>query len=316
MPHTDNQPTGGPEFSTTGHSDAVTAGPARSSVHRNRVYGWVQVLVTVGAIVTLLVVIGPDPFVAGLRALTPWSIAVALALGAAGTLIQAQRWRLVSRGYGTVLSLSDAWMRCWQAVFLNSVLPGGLAGDAMRAIEHRVGRDASWRGSVGSVAGERLAGTAVVLVAASVALLGVRPWLSAAAGGAALVVVAFAWPALRRLAARDLVAVGALSVAGWLVFAALFVVAVRSEIVAVTIPAWPDVFGLAAVLLAGMSIPLSWGGWGPREGAAALGFVVFGYTAELGVAVSVGYGLLALISVLPGGLVLLTRSALFAVRGA
>lgn len=43
------------------------------------------------------------------------------------------------------------------------------------------------------------------------------------------------------------------------------------------------------------------------RGNPDLGFVVLGHSAPLGVGVSVGYGLLALVSVMPGGLVLLVR---------
>ena len=57
---------------------------------------------------------------------------------------------------------------------------------------------------------------------------------------------------------------------------------------------------LMVVLLAGMSIPLSVGGWGPREAAGVLAAVLVGAPAATGLAVAAGYGLLATASVLPG----------------
>ncbi len=60
------------------------------------------------------------------------------------------------------------------------------------------------------------------------------------------------------------------------------------------------------VLLA-MAIPLSVAGWGIREGAAALVWQAAGLDAAEGVAASVSYGLVVLLSTLPGALVLQRR---------
>ena len=59
--------------------------------------------------------------------------------------------------------------------------------------------------------------------------------------------------------------------------------------------------------LMAMSLPISVGGWGPREGVAAFTFWMAGLGAPLGVTSSVAYGALALIASLPGGAVLLAR---------
>jgi len=57
------------------------------------------------------------------------------------------------------------------------------------------------------------------------------------------------------------------------------------------------------VLLA-MAIPLSVAGWGIREGAAALVWQAAGLDAAEGVAASVSYGVVVLLSTLPGALAL------------
>jgi uncharacterized membrane protein YbhN (UPF0104 family) len=62
---------------------------------------------------------------------------------------------------------------------------------------------------------------------------------------------------------------------------------------------------IAVVVLLAMTIPLSVGGWGPREGVAAWAFAAFGLGAGQGVAAATAYGVLALFSVLPGMVVLL-----------
>jgi glycosyltransferase 2 family protein len=56
-----------------------------------------------------------------------------------------------------------------------------------------------------------------------------------------------------------------------------------------------------------MAVPVNFGGWGPREAAGALAATLVGVPPAVGVAVSVGYGLLATVSVLPGFLVLVVE---------
>ena len=60
------------------------------------------------------------------------------------------------------------------------------------------------------------------------------------------------------------------------------------------------------VLLA-MAIPLSIAGWGVREGAAALVWQATGLDPAQGVAISISYGVVILLSSLPGALMLLRR---------
>ncbi len=60
------------------------------------------------------------------------------------------------------------------------------------------------------------------------------------------------------------------------------------------------------VLLA-MAIPLSIAGWGVREGAAALVWQAAGLDPAQGVAISISYGVVILLSSLPGALMLLRR---------
>ena len=57
---------------------------------------------------------------------------------------------------------------------------------------------------------------------------------------------------------------------------------------------------LALLVLLGASIPLSIGGWGPREGVAGWAFAVVGLGAPAGVTAAVLFGVLALIAVAPG----------------
>ena len=74
---------------------------------------------------------------------------------------------------------------------------------------------------------------------------------------------------------------------------------------AVGVDATPGQITAAAVLaVLASAIPLSIGGWGPREGVAAWAFAVAGLGAATGIAASTTYGVLAMIAVAPGALVL------------
>jgi hypothetical protein len=66
-----------------------------------------------------------------------------------------------------------------------------------------------------------------------------------------------------------------------------------------------ELVALLMVIQTAMVIPLSIGGWGPREGAAAWAFAAAGLGAANGVTVSTLYAVLALAAVSPGAGLLL-----------
>ncbi len=283
----------------------------RAEVHTARrkvlLLSAVQVACFAGLISYLAHTFGLAAFAAGLGAVNAWTVLLALGCGFTGTLAQAARWRIVCRGYGMELSVGQALRQCYSASLLNSVLPSGVAGDVFRAVRHRSAKQSSWSSAVGSVAGERLAGTVVVVLAAAVALLRIDWRLSLATTAVAGAVFAAAWPSLRRLLLRASMSVWVLSILAWLSFATMFCAAAL-----LTTPdlALFHLAGLAAICLASMFIPLGVGGWGPREGATALAFLAYGYSGAGGVAAATGYGLLALVSVLPGADTLVAVSPL------
>lgn len=84
-------------------------------------------------------------------------------------------------------------------------------------------------------------------------------------------------------------------------YVAVFVLAARAVGVETSLPALAL---LVPPVLVTMLVPVSVAGWGVREGAAALLWGAVGLTASDGVAISVAYGLLVLISSLPGAVML------------
>ncbi|WP_258935249.1 hypothetical protein [Nesterenkonia pannonica] len=148
-----------------------------------------------------------------------------------------------------------------------------------------------------SMAAERLVGTAVVFAAAGTVLLTLAPLAAAGCLVAALIAGGIAARWMRALSAVEVIQVVALSVLGWLCFASIFMLS--TAILEPTVPA-SVLPSSAAVALAGMSVPVGVGRWGLREAASAWSFSISGLPAADGIRVSVGYGVLAVVSTVPG----------------
>ncbi|MFK0248969.1 lysylphosphatidylglycerol synthase transmembrane domain-containing protein [Amycolatopsis azurea] len=303
-----------------------------------RLWPWLRIL---GALVILGVLVrqlGTRAFLDGLREVDAGGVAAALAIGCATTVFSAWRWCLVARRLSLKLSLPRAVGEYYRALFLNCVLPAGVLGDVDRAVQHGRGAGDVPRG-VRAVVLERTAGQ-IVLIGASVAVvLGtpsvVPPPIDGVVMVAGIVVVVLALAAVvtgmtagkhwihsgskwRRGFAVTLadVRLGLLTRETWpgvsLLSAAtlaghltLFLVAARAA--GVTAPIG-DLLPLMILALLAMGLPLNIGGWGPREGVCALLFGAAGLGLAQGVTVAVVYGVLALVSSLPGAGVLLVGS--------
>lgn len=249
----------------------------------------------------------------------------ALALTVFQVALSAWRWRYTVERLGLPLAYPVAVREYYLATFLNQVLPGGVLGDVNRAWRH--GSGAGERlSAVHGVAIERLSGQLVLglVVALSVGwlvssgLLTFGPW----DGGQWLVIVAVviilgAWLVVKtaiasylqrlrhdlylsllnrtvlpvQLGSSLLVLASYLGVFLCLAWGAGYLDSVESGVV---------IAGLGSILLLSMVIPLTVAGWGIREGAAAVLWPMVGLPAEQGVALSVGYGALVLVSSLPG----------------
>ncbi|WP_433047966.1 lysylphosphatidylglycerol synthase transmembrane domain-containing protein [Dactylosporangium sp. CS-033363] len=297
-----------------------------------RAVNWGLVRTVAGIAVLALLVwrVGSGPFLAGLRMIDAWAILAAVGVGAATIVACAWRWQLVARGLGMRLSLRTAIAELYRAVLINSTLPGGVLGDVDRAVGHGKADGDLGRG-IRAVVWERTAGQ-VVQIALAVALLWalpspVRPYVprvAAAVALFALVVVVLALVAGRRgpqwwrravdtlradvrevLLTRRIwpgvVFFSAVAVAGHLI---TFLVAARTA--GLTAPA-SQLLPLTLLALLAMGVPANIGGFGPREGVAAWAFAAAGLTAAQGVATATVYGVLVLVSSLPGVAVLLFR---------
>ena len=292
----------------------------------------IRLVVGLGLPVLLVVRLGAGGVVEALAGISGPVVAAALLLGALTTVAGAARWCVVARGVGLSLPLGEATADAYRATLLNSLLPAGVLGDVHRAVRHH--RPGDGRGARAVVI-ERVAGQVVVVAVGAAVLFAqpavvhavVGPGLGFVAAGVVLLVagvVGWLWTARRaarwRLglvaAMRDVreglgrwrtaPAVVLLSLVALAGLLALFVVAARTA--GVTAPLG-QLLPLVTVALLAMSVPLTVGGWGPREAVAAVAFAAVGLDPGQGLATAVVYGVLALISCAPGALVLLADAA-------
>lgn len=265
-----------------------------------------------------------------------WVLA-ALALSVGQVALSAWRWRFTATRLGIALPFGTAVREYYLATFLNQVLPGGVLGDVSRAWRHA--SVAPTRTSIHAVVLERLSGQAIMLGVAACSLA----WLVASVWGVALafgLVIALLWAVRRRFAdaptatdptathrtgspdsggealhadtRRALFTDGAFAIqllTSTLVVASyLMVYLMAARALGVSTP-MSRLLPLLAPVLVTMLLPVTIAGWGLREGAAAWLWSAVGLTAADGIAISVAYGVLVLVSALPGALVLLLTPA-------
>ncbi len=249
--------------------------------------------------------------------------------------LSAWRWRYTAKRLGLQMSYSRAFREYYLASFLNQVLPGGVMGDAGRAWRHSRETDKKL-GAVHAVIIERLSGQFALFLVVAWAVA----WLSESGRFSPNLSVGWLLP---------VVAIGSLAVGLWGMRSknragryirrlckdlsqTLFgwqVLPIQLGTSLLVLGSYLAVFfllaqqagyieregsgflmlALCSLLLLSMVIPLTVAGWGVREGAAAVLWPLAGLPAEQGVALSVAYGVLVLISSFPGLAVLLRRQS-------
>lgn len=297
-----------------------------------RWWTWLRLFGAAGILVVLAWRLGTGAFLDGLRAISFWSLLAALGIGVGTTVCCAWRWCVITRGLGLQLALRTAVADYYRSVLLNSVLPAGVLGDVHRGVSHGHRSGKLGRG-VRAVVLERFAGQ-VVLIAIGVIACLVHPALSrdivsaSAVITASVVLIGLAGVvtflglrvlAVRRAAAtfwRDtriallsrsalppVVISSAAAVAGHV---SLFLVA--AKVAGSEVPTGALLPLLVLALLV-MALPINIGGWGPREAFLAVAFSATGLNPAQGLAMSVVYGVLAMVTALPGVFFLFRRDS-------
>lgn len=307
--------------------DADSKTVARDTGSPSKAAWLIRLLLPIGLLAAITTVVDASA-IALLLADTDWRIvAVALVLVQGQIVASAWRWRFTAIRLGAAIPLGRAVAEYYLAGLVNMLLPGGVAGDVMRTVR-ATGESAPIRAVLRSVVLERLSGQAAFFVMAAG---GVTVWVAAGTGrlpdGVAgalialpagiglLAATAFAagrfgprrvrdalagiWPDVGRAfgsaGAFSAQAVASLSIAAS--YVAVF--ALASAATGAALP-WPAIAGLIPLALLSMLVPVTAGGWGVREGAAALLWPLAGLPAEAGIAAAVLYGAIVTVGALPG----------------
>lgn len=251
------------------------------------------------------------------------------------TLLSAFRWRLTAAQLGITIGPRRALSEYYLSQIANQSLPGGVLGDAGRVI--RSSSQAGWVISAKAVFIERMAGQITLftlfLVSLVVNLLlpvdfSIPQWLLIATLvvliaiiGLVLSLIGFVRanssqmaPKIRNLAAeiyKSLLAenvrwpqLGLSLIAAVLnIFGFIFAAWAIGAEISISIS-----FVVVPIILLAMLVPVSIGGWGIREAMAASLFPLAGALQTEGLASSVGFGLLFLLTSLPGVMVAIFKN--------
>lgn len=287
--------------------------------------------ITLGLLAVIFHNVESAPVVARLTdAAWGWlGVAAALALGQQALI--AVRWSVVCRILGFGVGRLQALRFLLIGGFFGQALPTGLGGDAVRAwLLVRAGTDL--RRAISSVLCDRVFAMALLLalacatvpiyfdrVGSAEARAGLSVVLAGLAAGMALTVALgprllsrfgrFALGEAAHLTLLDLqrvfagsrvsLGLGLLTLVGHGVMLLCFFALARALGVPLGLL---DCLAIIPPIMLATALPISIAGWGVREGAMVAGLALLGVAAEAALALSIAFGLLQIVIVLPGGL--------------
>jgi glycosyltransferase 2 family protein len=296
---------------------------------RASLFAWLKFSSSAFLLFGVLWALGAEGLLTRVTRLSPGFVVLAIAATSLQFLLLSARWAWFARELGVRLAYRHALGEYYLSALLNQVLPFGVLGDALRVVRHseQVHRHGASPLATPRVllaaALDRISGqTVVALVAvaaaprllqrASAALASPLLTLTVAAGVGLGGALTLALVLKRRLApVRDLLGDGfralllprslllhlPMSCALLLLSGVQFWACARS--LGLSLSPWAAAQIVPAVLLAA-ALPAFFSGWGVREVAAAALYHLSGMQAADGAAVSVVFGLVSLISSLPG----------------
>ncbi|MFN3506456.1 MAG: YbhN family protein [Allorhizobium sp.] len=256
-----------------------------------------------------------------------------LALVQVQIVVSALRWRFTAARLGQTIPVPISISEYYVASFLNQSLPGGMAGDAVRAFRMRNAGPGGWKTPAKAVLFERLSGQMAFFL---MALAGLFVWplvlggeqesrqafrlvlgilLVATALGGAMIIAKrhLTWIAeIGADVAQAFIRGNALVIQ---VVASLLIVStyiatffLASDAVGAPLP-WTAALTIIPLCLIAMLIPAGFGGWGTREAVAMALWPLMGASSTEGLAASIVYGGLSLAGAIPG-LALLSLEAI------
>lgn len=292
-----------------------------------------QALVTIGLLVLLWQVADGRDALEVLLSVNPWWLVIALIALTLHTVLAAERWRLTAGALGLPLGRWHALREYYLAQLVNSTVPGGVVGDAGRAVRSR--EQAGLTVAAQAVVVERFAGQVALLATMTIAvtvtalapgglewpgwMLGLAATITLASLAVVGVLLAARWlpgrvgPRMAELSRTAAIAlVGRRVVVAQVALSAgttaCILIAFWASAAAVGLSlSFAAVVTLVPLILLTMLVPITISGWGLREGAAAALLPLAGATASASLAASVVFGLVGLAAVLPGLLVVWSR---------
>jgi uncharacterized protein (TIRG00374 family) len=286
-----------------------------------------QLAVAVGLLIVVWRFANGDEALSLLSRAQPGWLVGAAALLSAQVFLSARRWQLTANQLHIRVTFTTALREYYLSQLVNQILPGGVLGDASRAVRSR--RQRGLFASTQSVLFERLMGQLALFVVLVVAITmnlmvpGGVDWpgetsrnllvalvLFATALALALVVVR-ALPRRRQRVLRQLVEAGRQALLAPEVLGQQVMLSMSTAVANVAgfvLCAWAigaDVpllpaFAVIPIILFTMVIPVTVSGWGVREAAAAALFPLAGFVSAEGLATSVAFGLVLVVVSLPG----------------
>lgn len=298
--------------------------------------GWLragQIILALALLVLLWRVAGGADALGRLVSAERGWLAAAVATLTLQTVLSAIRWKITAARLGIHLGTGAALREYYLAQAVNVSVPGGVVGDAARAVRSR--GEAGLLAAGQAVLFERLAGQAGLFAVTATAFAATLAWpggvewpawliapmalfvasvlclpllLHAATfirGRIGEMVHGFRNAMVRSLLARPVI--------GPQIGLSLATTACNLAAFAFCAIAVGDGLGPAAIaafgplILLTMLVPVTISGWGLREGAAVVLFPLAGSTASEGLAASVAFGLMLIVASLPGSLAVLSR---------
>lgn len=295
--------------------------------HRQNIIRFIQIAFAMGILVWLWAIVGGEKAVALLAEAEPiWLIASFLVL-TIQTALSALRWKITATDLGIKFSIKTALSEYYLAQLVNQALPGGIIGDAGRALRSQ--NAAGLLSSSQAVVFERISGQVglFVVMATAFGMTLVIPggldwpyWILLTIAGvtvAGLFLVLCLSVITRRSTgalARGLKSFGAAAKKVFATPSGVFTQVLLSlgtaicNVAGFTFAAWAVGSSLSLslslvlvpMILLAMLLPLTVSGWGLREGVAVALFPIAGLAAVEGLAASVAFGLIFLLVSLPG----------------
>lgn len=305
---------------------------------RKRWWTIARLFISVGLLTFVLLTIGLERIGRILLEAETVPVLVAFVLFFAGIVVRAVRWRALLVALDVRVPLSRLIYLYFAGTFFNTFLPTGFGGDVVRVLE--LSQEAQTTAVLGTVIVDRLTGLLVLFAMALLALpfsIGLLPsevWLSIGAlavGGlvAGGLVLQGRW--LRRLGrwlpgSLSLTGEGplaraydAVTACGWrAIGTALFVSLIFNTLLVLTNYLAARAVGMrlgltyfmvfVPMLSLALTVPVSVGGLGVREGVAAVLFTQVGVDEAVAVAFSLAFYAVSRITGLFGGLLYLLHS--------